>query len=129
MLDDKEIQAIEQDMRQRRKTLLDDVREKMKAARDPTSSDQIDELIEEGDAAMADLLSHTDLAESQRDANELQAIEAALARIADGSYGICVQCGNEIEPARLKVQPTAIRCIRCQEAHERTYAGAPTPTL
>ncbi|HEY9381391.1 MAG TPA: TraR/DksA family transcriptional regulator, partial [Burkholderiales bacterium] len=116
-------------LRQRRKALFDEVREKIKAVRDPTGSDQADELIEAGDAAMADLLSHTNLAESQRDWNELQAIEAALARIADGSYGICVQCGNEIEPARLKVQPTAIRCMRCQEAHERTYAGAPTPTL
>ena len=129
MLDDKEKQNIEQALRQRRKALFDEVREKIKAARDPTGSDQADELIEAGDAAMADLLSHTNLAESQRDWNELQAIEAALARIADGSYGICVQCGNEIEPARLKVQPTAIRCMRCQEAHERTYAGAPTPTL
>lgn len=129
MLDTKELEEIEQGMRQRRKALFDEVREKMQAARDPTSSEQADELIEEGDAAIADLLSHTSLAESRRDLDELRAIEDALARIADGSYGKCVKCGNEIEPARLKVQPTAIRCILCQEEYERTYASAPTPTL
>ena len=129
MLDETEVQEIEQDLRQRRKTLLDEVSEKMRAARDPTSSEQADELIEDGDVATADLLSHTSMAEGQRDVQELQAIEAALARIADGSFGTCAQCGNEIEPARLKVQPTAVRCLRCQEEYERTYAGTPTPTL
>ncbi len=129
MLDTRELEEIEQGMRQRRKALFDEVREKMQAARDPTSSEQADELIEEGDAAIADLLSHTSLAEGRRDLDELRAIEDALARIADGSYGICAKCGNEIEPARLKVQPTAMRCIRCQEEYERIYASAPTPTL
>ena len=129
MLDTKELDEIEQGMRQRRKALFDEVREKMQAARDPTSSEQADELIEEGDAAIADLLSHTSLAESRRDLDELRAIEDALARIADGSYGTCAKCGHEIEPARLKVQPTAMRCIHCQEEHERIYAGTSTPTL
>lgn len=129
MLDDREIEEIEQGMRQRRKTLFDEVREKMKAARDPNDTNQVDESIEEGDMAVADLMSHTSLAESQRDLNELQAIEAALDRIAAGNFGTCAQCGNDIEPARLKVQPTAIRCIRCQEDYERTFVSAPTPSL
>ena len=129
MLNDTELQDIELGLRQRRKLLFDEIREKMKAARDSTSSDQSDVLIEEGDIAAADLLSDTSLIESERDLNELQAIEAALGRIADGSYGTCAQCGSEIEAARLKVQPTAVRCMRCQEEYERTHAGRATPTL
>lgn len=129
MLDKTEVQDIEDGLRQRRKTLLDEINEKMQAARDPTSTEQADVLIEDGDVAIADLLSHTSLAESQRDVQELQAIEASLGRIADGSFGTCMKCGNDIEPARLKVQPTAVRCVRCQEEYERTYASPSTPTL
>lgn len=129
MLPQNELHDIERRLRERRQLLLDEVRAKLAAARDPTSSDEDGDLIEEGDMALADLISHTSLAESQRDIEELQAIDAALARIAEGHYGTCVQCGREIEPERLKVQPTAVRCLRCQEEHERTYASAPTPSL
>lgn len=44
---------------------------------------------------------------------EIADIRAALARIEDGSYGICSSCGEEIAPARLEALPTATRCIRC----------------
>ena len=49
---------------------------------------------------------------------------AALARIENGDYGECVDCGSEIAHARLKAYPTATRCLACQEKHERTYAPA-----
>ena len=44
---------------------------------------------------------------------ELRLIEAALGRIADGSYGICAQCGNEIMEARLETIPHAALCRNC----------------
>lgn len=40
-------------------------------------------------------------------------IRAALQRIADGSYGICANCGADIAPARLEALPTATLCIGC----------------
>ncbi|HLU77236.1 MAG TPA: TraR/DksA family transcriptional regulator [Burkholderiales bacterium] len=129
MLDDTEIREIEDGLQKRRSQLIEEISEKLRAARDPTSSEQADELIEVGDAAIADLLTHTSLAESQRDVQELQEIEAALARITDGSFGVCAQCGKEIEAARLQAHPTALRCIHCQEEYERTHAGPATPTL
>jgi RNA polymerase-binding transcription factor DksA len=46
---------------------------------------------------------------------ELAATEAALARTADGSFGICASCGNAIAPARLEARPTAVLCISCAE--------------
>ena len=44
---------------------------------------------------------------------ELRAIQAALRRIEDGSYGYCVACGEEISPERLDVVPHAARCRNC----------------
>ena len=44
---------------------------------------------------------------------EAQAIHAALARIAEGSYGICANCGTESPEARLRAMPTATRCVKC----------------
>ena len=54
----------------------------------------------------------------EREAAELQAIERALQRVADGSYGLCLQCGAAIPTARLHAQPTAERCVSCQTAAE-----------
>ncbi len=48
----------------------------------------------------------------------LAAIDAALARIAQGSYGDCEECGEPISPARLTVRPEARLCIECKAAGE-----------
>ena len=52
-------------------------------------------------------------------ARELEAVEAALERITDGTYGICMDCERPISPRRLELVPHAARCVRCQEAAER----------
>lgn len=44
---------------------------------------------------------------------EIASVRRALARIEDGSYGICVRCGDEIAPERLAVRPEAALCIQC----------------
>ena len=44
---------------------------------------------------------------------------ASLARMADGSYGICLHCEEEIKPKRLDAVPWTKYCIRCQEAADR----------
>ena len=54
----------------------------------------------------------------EREAAELQAIDRALQRVADGSYGLCLQCGAAIPTARLHAQPTAERCVSCQAEAE-----------
>jgi RNA polymerase-binding transcription factor DksA len=40
-------------------------------------------------------------------------IEAALAQVDSGTYGICQNCGKPIEPERLKVMPAAATCVSC----------------
>lgn len=51
------------------------------------------------------------LAGRLRDA--LGEVEAAIARLRDGTYGLCEVCGKPIDPARLEAKPTARRCISC----------------
>lgn len=48
---------------------------------------------------------------------ELRFVRAAVAirRLDDGSYGICLQCGEEIAEKRLKAVPEALHCCNCQE--------------
>jgi DnaK suppressor protein len=54
-----------------------------------------------------------------RDSVLLRNVSAALARIEDGSYGICMNCDEEIKPKRLEAVPWAKYCIRCQEDADR----------
>ena len=49
----------------------------------------------------------------------LRAVRAALRRIDEGSYGSCLDCGEEISLRRLAAMPTAALCIICQEAVDR----------
>jgi DnaK suppressor protein len=49
-------------------------------------------------------------------------IEAALARIDDGTWGTCSDCGKQIPAARLAVRPEASRCVDCQAAFEAAAA-------
>jgi len=60
------------------------------------------------------LLSLTEL-----DRKHLLYVEEALNRIDRGEYGYCQQCGEDVAPKRLEVQPWARHCVRCQELEEK----------
>jgi RNA polymerase-binding transcription factor DksA len=44
---------------------------------------------------------------------EIHRIQQALKRISDGTYGVCIKCGGDIDSRRLKALPTANTCIFC----------------
>ena len=48
-------------------------------------------------------------------AQSIKGVTAALERIADGSYGICENCGDQIGQARLEIVPEATRCVACAD--------------
>jgi RNA polymerase-binding protein DksA len=60
-------------------------------------------------------------AEQNRDTGELREIAAALTRMDEGRYGECIHCGRDIPFARLEVQPTALRCVPCQQRFEKAH--------
>lgn len=57
-------------------------------------------------------------ASSQRRAAILRSIDAALRRIDDGSYGLCIDCEEPINPRRLEFDPTVLRCVDCASKFE-----------
>ncbi|MDN3517348.1 TraR/DksA family transcriptional regulator [Aquisalimonas lutea] len=72
-----------------------------------------------GDDGLASWIQDLQEVDLQRDTEELRDIEQALERIHAGTYGYCVDCGDEVAVARLRAYPTAKRCLECQELHER----------
>jgi DnaK suppressor protein len=84
---------------------------------------------ESDDWAQANVERDLAVALGERESAELLAIDAALQRIQDGSYGLCIDCGVSIPTARLHANPTALRCVACQERLEQAQGGTPTPSL
>jgi RNA polymerase-binding protein DksA len=78
--------------------------------------------------AAVDVARDVAIADIDRDAAELQAIDAALARLDQGSYGRCVECGAAIAEARLAHVPEAARCIACEQARDKR-TGRPIARL
>jgi DnaK suppressor protein len=55
-----------------------------------------------------------DLALRDHNSQHLEQVEAAIARLADGTFGACVRCGRPVNPERLEALPWAAYCIDCQ---------------
>jgi len=125
----RQTEQLQQLITQRQRTLVAEVREDLDKARSEQFGEIAGATPDAGDESDATLIEELDRAELNRDLTELRALEGARARLADGSYGTCVDCGRDIGFERLQVNPGAERCIGCQERHEKTFAGAGRPTL
>jgi DnaK suppressor protein len=64
-----------------------------------------------------------------RESNLLRHVRGALARVADGSYGVCLHCDEDIKSKRLEAVPWARYCIRCQEAADRHEFDGENPEI
>jgi RNA polymerase-binding transcription factor DksA len=60
-------------------------------------------------------------------AAEAENVELALARLREGTYGICIECGKEIPAARLDAIPESVRCIEDQARYEATLKARGLP--
>jgi RNA polymerase-binding transcription factor DksA len=71
----------------------------------------------------ADAIDQKNLAAlSAQELSRLKLINAALARVAENRYGICVKCGREIPQARLEAIPYATMCVECKSREERRFS-------
>lgn len=52
-------------------------------------------------------------------AGQLAEVKEALSRIDDGTFGICLDCGNVIEPARIEFRPQSLYCVDCKAKNSR----------
>lgn len=78
------------------------------------------ELNDEGDHASVNNSSMVESKVVEQQKQELKEIDVALQKIADGEYGICAMCEDEIGFQRLKVKPHAIYCIDCRGIVEKS---------
>ncbi|HWA39464.1 MAG TPA: TraR/DksA family transcriptional regulator [Burkholderiales bacterium] len=81
-----------------------------------------DALVKELGTDTADRNDPVEAADTDRDVAELKELEAAAARLDQGRYGACADCGADIEVERLFARPGTTRCIACQRRHEKTHA-------
>lgn len=73
------------------------------------------------DAAAEESIASVDFAQAAHAAQELAQVQAALRRIADGTYGECLDCGDPIDLRRLVALPATPYCAPCQSVHEREH--------
>ena len=71
-----------------------------------------------GEQSMLDVLADTGIAVADILREKLTRMEDAEHKLLDGTFGICEDCGAEIDEERLRAMPYAIRCVRCQERRE-----------
>ena len=91
---------------------------------DGSIEDETDELATASDNHMGDMASATldreiDYTLGENSEQVLSEIEAALERIEQGRYGVCVRCGGSIPPERLEAHPWASLCIEDARLAER----------
>ena len=106
------LQKIKQELLARKKVLEEELD---RLSKEPVSDNQSQD---DGDQAVSSTLETLRNSIQNTEYEEFVMIEAALQSIADGRYGICQDCEQEISEKRLKYYPNAQRCLACQEAAE-----------
>lgn len=109
--------SLRQILEDHRRRLLGDMHGRIRDVR-ARSADDRDEP-DAVDGAQGDIQQDLDLAVIQMKAEMLHNIDAALRRLAAGSYGNCVDCGQEIPDDRLRALPFAARCVACENTREQ----------
>jgi DnaK suppressor protein len=100
----------------RRRELIQEVHGRIRDVR----SDYITErdVLDPAESSEVNIQEEIGFALIQLKAETLNKIEMALQRIAEGNYGDCFECGDEIAEARLRALPFALRCKECEQARE-----------
>lgn len=120
-LDASQIEELKSAMHERSRLLREEIRETLLKSDSEQYAQIANEVRDLEDESFADLIVDVNLAEIDRDLEELRAVEAALRSIGEGGYGRCEDCGLSIEFHRLQLTPSATRCFDCQSSFERTH--------
>src|SRR5919205_1321604 len=100
----------------RRRELQAEVQGKMRDVR--TDDTKMTEVLDAVESAEADIQEDIEFALVQMKSETLNKVNDALARLDQGTYGNCFECGEEIAEKRLRALPFAVRCKDCEEARE-----------
>jgi len=88
-----------------------------------------DDLKESSDLALRDVIQELALKLSDHESKIVADIDQALMRMREGSYGMCVRCGHEIDERRLEAVPTARYDAACQAEIEAARGDGAGPSL
>jgi len=88
-----------------------------------------DDLQQSSDLAVRDVIQELALQLSDHESKIVADIDQALMRMNEGSYGVCVRCGHEIDERRLEAVPTARYDAKCQTEIEATRGLGAGPSL
>ena len=103
----------------RRREIQAEVQGKMRGVREEgTWGGKLNEVLDAVESAEADIQEDLEFALVQMKSEMLNKINDALARLEQGNYGNCFDCGEEIGEKRLRALPFAVRCKDCEEARE-----------
>ena len=122
-------QELKSIVEQRRAALAREVGRDLDRLREDGLDNVVGAVPDPGDESVQSLIQDLDQADASRDLSELRTLDAARARMDEGSYGICSNCGQDIGFERLRANPAAERCIQCQTQFEKTHAGQIRTTL
>lgn len=122
-------EALSLSLSERTRLLAAQVREELAASDRQHYRDIAGTVTDTADESLAAALVDMDTAIIDRHIAELRDIDAARERMRNGSYGICIDCGDAVAYERLAAYPTAKRCLRCQQKREHNYAQPGRPTL
>jgi DnaK suppressor protein len=123
---EKDLQALKVELQRRRRTILETTR-RANAELDALRSAERDPEFEEGAQSEHEQYTLSRLTENQR--REIAQIDAAIERVDAGEYGICRDCGQEIDPRRLAALPYAVLCTEDAQRRERNEVAMEPPTL
>ncbi len=103
----------------RKKDLWLEVKEQLKTSIGDGYQEMLATARDEEDQATVSLMAETNLTLLGPKRQELEAIEEALQRLENGSYGLCEVCGQPIEPRRLEIMPETPLCRACMSQREK----------
>ena len=99
------------------KQLLEQRLAEIVAGRKPVKPVELDQA-RVGRLSRMDAMQQQEMAQAAARLSTIEAgrIKSALNRLADGEYGYCLECGEEIAEGRLRVDPSVLTCIDCARA-------------
>jgi DnaK suppressor protein len=109
---------LKQMLEDRKRQMLSQVHEKIRDVRSENVTGKVNNVLDPGESSEAGIQEDIEFALIQMKAETLNKINEALARLEEGAYGNCFECGEEISQARLRALPFAVRCLECEEARE-----------
>ena len=111
-------EELRQILEERRREILSEVQGKMRDVRAEGAFGENKGVLDSAETSEADIQDDIEFALIQMKSETLHKIVEALARLDEGSFGYCFECGDEISERRLRALPFAVRCKDCEEARE-----------